>query len=152
MTTAVREPKDTAIAFFDAYRRQDIEAMVDLCDDNADFRYVPAEGWLKQRVVRGKGKVRGVGKTYWTSLIDAFPDLTNEVKSVSQDDDGNVACEVVIGGTQEKDFGTIGCTGGKYAIPHLFLLHVNKDGLIDDIAGYWDGAEWFRQLGRVEVD
>jgi hypothetical protein len=29
---------------------------------------------------------------------------------------------------------------------------VNDQGLIDDIAGYWDGAEWFRQLGRVEVD
>lgn len=152
MTVATQDPKSVALAFFDAYRNQDIEGMVDLCDDNADFRYIPAEAWLKQRVVRGKGKVRGIGKTYWTSLIDAFPDLTNEVTSVSQDDKGNVACEVTIGGTQEKDFGTIGCNGGKYWIPHLFLLHVNEDGLIDDIAGYWDGTGWFRQLGRVEVD
>jgi steroid delta-isomerase-like uncharacterized protein len=152
MTATVRAPSETAKAFFDAYRRQDIEAMVDLCDDNADFRYVPAEGWLKQRVIRGKGKVRGVGKTYWTALINAFPDLTNEVKSVSHDADGNVVCEVVIGGTQEKDFDSIGCVGKRYDLPHLFFLHVNDQGLIDDIAGYWDGAEWFRQLGRVEVD
>lgn len=152
MSTNGSEPKDVAVAFFDAYRDHDIETMVDLCAENADFRYIPAEGWMKQRVVRGKGKVSGVGKTYWTALIDAFPDLTNEVTSVSQDEDGNVACEVVIGGTQEKAFNAIGCAGKRYWLPHLFFLHVNEEGLIDDIAGYWDGAEWYRQLGHVEVD
>ncbi len=152
MPAAAMEVKRIAEAFFDAYRRQDVEGMVELCDDNADFRYVPAEAWAKQRVVRGKGKVRGVGKTYWTELINAFPDLTNRVVSITADDERNAACEVNIAGTQQKDFGTIRCAGRRYDLPHLFLLHVNKDGLIDDIAAYWDSADWFRQLGSAEVD
>ena len=28
-------------AFFDAYRRHDVEAMVELCTENTDFEYVP---------------------------------------------------------------------------------------------------------------
>ena len=51
--------------------------MTDLCSDNADFSYVPFEVWGKQRVLRGDGKVKTVGKTIWTGLIASFPDLTN---------------------------------------------------------------------------
>ncbi|HEX3426987.1 MAG TPA: nuclear transport factor 2 family protein [Acidimicrobiales bacterium] len=138
--------------FFDAYRDHDVETMVELCDDMADFHYVPVEIWGKQRVVRGDGKVRTVGKTLWTGLIDAVPNLTNEVTSMSADDDGNVVAEVVISGTQSKDWGAIGTQGRHYDLPHLFLLHVNSDGLIDRITGYWDGADFNQQLGRVEVD
>jgi steroid delta-isomerase-like uncharacterized protein len=138
--------------FFDAYRRQDVEKMVDACTDNANFRYVPAEVMRKQRVVRGDGKVRGVGKTWWSSLIDAFPDLTNDVNWIGNDDDGNVAVEAVISGTQFKDFGTLANSGKHYAVVHLFLFHVNRKGLIDDIVAYWDAADWYRQLGRLECD
>jgi steroid delta-isomerase-like uncharacterized protein len=138
--------------FFDAYRRQDVEAMVEVCADNANFRYVPAEVMRKQRVVRGDGKVHGVGKTWWSSLIDAFPDLTNDVNWLGNDDAGNVAAEVVISGTQAKAFGTIDNSGEHYDLAHLFLFHVNRDGLIDDIVAYWDTADWYRQLGRLECD
>src|ERR1700745_1244417 len=69
----------TVRAFFDAYRMHNVERMVDLCADNADFRYVPFEVWPRQRVVYGEGKVCTVGKAIWTTLIDAFPDLTNTV-------------------------------------------------------------------------
>jgi steroid delta-isomerase-like uncharacterized protein len=138
--------------FFDAYRRHDVEAMVDVCADNANFRYVAAEVMRKQRVVRGDGKVRGVGKTWWSSLIDAFPDLTNDVRWVGINDDGNVAAEVTISGTQAKAFGTLENSGKHYDLPHLFLFHVNRDGLIDDIVAYWDTADWYRQLGRLECD
>jgi hypothetical protein len=48
--------------FFDAYRAHDVEAMVSLCSEGADFHYVPFEIWGKQRVLRGDGKVRGIGK------------------------------------------------------------------------------------------
>jgi steroid delta-isomerase-like uncharacterized protein len=140
------------VHFFDAYRRQDVEAMVDTCADNANFRYVPAEVMRKQRVVRGDGKVRGVGKTWWSSLIDAFPDLTNEVNWIGNDDEGNVAVEVVISGTQAKAFGTLANSGKHYDLAHLFLFHVNREGLIDDIVAYWDTADWYRQLGRLECD
>lgn len=139
-------------AFFDAYRTRDVEHMVDLCAEGADFRYVPFEVWTRQRVLRGEGEVRTVGKAIWTTLIDAFPDLTNTVTSLDADDDGNVAAEVTIGGTQAKAFGAIACTGGHYELPHLFLFHVCGDALIDDVVCYWDNADWKKQLGWFEVD
>jgi ketosteroid isomerase-like protein len=151
---AVREERAEATvrAFFDAYRAHDVERMMELCADNADFRYVPFEVWGRQRVLYGEGKVCTVGKVIWTTLIDAFPDLTNAVTRLRADDDGNVTAEVGIGGTQAKDFGTIACTGGHYELPHLFLFHVTGGGLIDDIVAYWDNASWKQQLGCREVD
>ena len=80
------EAADVVRAFFDAYRQQDVEAMVDMCSDNALFSYVPFEMWLT------------------------------------------------------------------YSEPHVFLLHVDGDGKIDSITGYWDNASIYRQLGHLEVD
>jgi ketosteroid isomerase-like protein len=139
-------------AFFDAYRAHDVERMVDLCTDNAGFRYVPFEVWGRQRVLYGEGKVRTVGKVIWTTLIDAFPDLVNAVTSLRADGEGNVAAEVGIGGTQAKDFGIVASTGGQYQLPHLFLFSVTGGGLIDDIVAYWDDVGWKKQLGCLEVD
>jgi ketosteroid isomerase-like protein len=139
-------------AFFDAYRAHDVERMVDLCTDNAGFRYVPFEVWGRQRVLYGEGKVRTVGKVIWTTLIDAFPDLVNAVTSLRADGEGNVAAEVGIAGTQAKDFGIVASSGGHYQLPHLFLFFVTGDGLIDDIVAYWDDVGWKKQLGCLEVD
>jgi steroid delta-isomerase-like uncharacterized protein len=139
-------------AFFEAYRAHDLERMVELCSDNADFHYIPFEVWTRQRVIRGDGKVRTIGKVLWATLIDAFPDLTNEVTSITADDEGNVAAEVVISGTQAKPYGTITNQGLHYDLPHVFLFQVGKDGLIEEITGYWDNADFYRQLGRLEVD
>jgi hypothetical protein len=66
---ATRKPTDVVTDFFDAYRRRDVEAMADLCTDNADFSYSPFEVWAKQRVMRGDGKVRTIGKVIWSGLI-----------------------------------------------------------------------------------
>ncbi|MCX9191055.1 hypothetical protein C3Y87_06450 [Carbonactinospora thermoautotrophica] len=126
--------------------------MVDLCTDNANFRYVPFEVWMRQRVVYGDGKVRTVGKAIWTTLIDTFPDLSNVVHSVRADEEGNVAVQVDINGTQAKDFGVIACRGEYFNLPHLFLFRVTDEGLIDDIVAYWDNVDWKQQLGWLEVD
>jgi len=139
-------------AFFEAYQVHDLERMVELCSDNADFHYIPYEVWGRQRVIRGDGKVRTVGKALWTTLIDAFPDLTNEVTSITADNEGNVAAEVVISGTQAKPYGTIANQGLHYDLPHVFLFRVGQDGLIEEVTGCWDNADFYRQLGRLEVD
>jgi steroid delta-isomerase-like uncharacterized protein len=151
--TVGEEGAEAAVrAFFDAYRAHDVERMVDLCTDNAGFRYVPFEVWGRQRVLYGEGKVRTVGKVIWTTLLDAFPDLANVVTSLRADGEGNVAAEVGIGGTQAKDFGNVASAGGHYELPHLFLFSVTGDGLIDHIIAYWDNAGWKKQLGCLEVD
>jgi hypothetical protein len=138
--------------FFAAYRAHDVEAMVDACSDGADFQYIPFEIWGKQRVLRGDGKVRGIGKVLWTGLIDAFPDLGNQVTALHADDSGNVAAEVTIGGTQARVWGSIDHRGAQFQVPHLFLFRVGASGAIERIAAYWDSADMYRQLGRIEID
>ena len=152
-TTPREESAEATVrAFFDAYRAHDVERMVDLCAEGAGFRYVPFEVRSRQRVLHGEGKVRTVGKAIWTTLIDAFPDLSNAVTSLRADPDGNVAAEARIAGTQARDFGIIAAAGGRYELPHLFLFHVTGDGLIDDIVAYWDNVAWKKQLGCLEID
>jgi ketosteroid isomerase-like protein len=148
----IRRPTDVATEFFDAYRRQDVEAMADLCTDNADFSYPPFEVWAKQRVMRGDGKVRTVGKVIWTGLINAFPNLGNVVHHVDGNDEGDVAVSCDITGTQQSAWAFIAPQGGSIVAPHLFILHVDSDGLIDSIRAYWDNAGVCRNLGHLEVD
>jgi ketosteroid isomerase-like protein len=138
--------------FFDAYRAHDVEAMVGACSETAEFHYVPYEIWGKQRVLRGDGKVRGIGKVLWTGLIESFPDLTNEVTSIHADGEGGVAAEVTIRGTQAKVWGPIDSQGKAFAVRHLFLFRVGDTGLIDEVSAYWDCADLNRQLGRIEID
>jgi steroid delta-isomerase-like uncharacterized protein len=154
MATATSEQtaRDAVEAFFEAYRAHDVGRMVELCSEGADLRYVPVEMWARQRVVRADEKVVTVGRPIWTQLIDSFPDLTNQVHSIRADEAGNVAVEVTIGGTQAKDFGAIMNQGRRYDLPHLFLFHVDDEGLIDRIVAYWDTANWYTQLGKVQVD
>ena len=106
----------------------------------------------RRSLIHGDGKVCTVGKAIWTALIDTFPDLSNAVTSVKSDDEGNVAAQIRVSGTQAKAFGVIGCTGRHYDLPHLFVFHVDSDGLIDDIAADWDNADWKKQLGWLEID
>ena len=151
--TMEKAPAEIVGEFFAAYSQHDVPAMADLCTDNADFHYLPVEIWGEQRVVRGDGKVHGIGRVIWSGLITAFPDLSNEVTSLSTATDGTVAAEVTLSGTQAAAWGVIASKGQRFNLPHLFVLHVNADdGLIDSITAYWDNASFYRQLGHAEVD
>jgi ketosteroid isomerase-like protein len=152
-TTEVRSPAQTVEAFFDAYRRHEVDEMTDLCTPNADFSYVPVEIWGRQRVVRGDGKVATIGKTLWTGMITSFPDLWNSVASVHSSVDGSVVvAEVTIGGTQASAWTNISARGGSFAEPHLFVFRIGEDGLVDGITAYWNNASISRQLGHLEID
>src|SRR5205823_10143079 len=122
--TSIPSAVEVDTAFFDAHRAHDVERMVELCTDNADFHYVPFEVWGKQRVIRGDGKVRTIGKTIWRTLIDSFPDLSNQVTSITSDDEGNVAVEIVISGTQAKPLGSSGNQGLHYDLPYVSWLRL----------------------------
>src|SRR3984893_5291342 len=138
--------------FFDRYRAHDVEGMTDLCWVDADFSYVPVELWGKQRVLRGDGKVRTIGKPLWTGLIASFPNLSNTVHTTTSNDDGDVVVEVDIEGTQQLAWGLITPAGKHYSEPHLFIFHVEADLLIDSITAYWHDAGICQQLGHNEVD
>jgi hypothetical protein len=50
------------------------------------------------------GKIGTTGRTVWSGLFDALPDLTNREQSIFADTEGNVCAEVVLSGTLAKEF------------------------------------------------
>jgi steroid delta-isomerase-like uncharacterized protein len=136
-------PIDVARSFFAAYNAHDVERMVAACGEDAELRYVPMGS-------QGRGNARELGKSIWSGLIDAFPDLAVTVESIFGDE-RNVAAEVVIGGTQQKDFLQIRSQGRHYDLPHAFLLQTNERSLITRITCYWDNASFYRQLGKTTL-
>jgi len=158
MTETAQRPRtaesaaEVVAGFFERYRAHDVEGMTDLCSINADFSYVPVELWGKQRVLRGDGKVRTVGKPLWAGLIASFPDLSVTVHTVTGNDEGDVVAQVDIEGTQERPWGLVAPSGLHYREPHLFIFRVGADLLIDSITAYWNDAGISRQLGHHEVD
>lgn len=115
--------------------------MVAACAEDAQLRYVPMGD-------QGQGRAGEVGKTIWSGLIDAFPDLHVTIQSIFGDE-RNAAAEIVIGGTQRKDFLQIPNQGEHYELPHAFLLRLNDKGQIASITAYWDNASFYSQLGRT---
>jgi steroid delta-isomerase-like uncharacterized protein len=130
-----------AQSFFDAYDHHDVDAMLARCADDAQLRYVPLGE-------QGRGPIRDVGQAFWRGLIDAFPDLSVRMES-GFGDERHVAAEVVIGGTQRKDFFDIPSQGRRYDLPHAFLLALDDGGRIAEVACYWDNASFYGQLGAV---
>lgn len=152
MTSRSETGVAVAEEFFALHRKRDVIGMAELCSPKAKFDYVPFVSHDKQRVVTGAGYVNGVGRTIWALGFRAFPDLTNKVHEVFADSDGNVVAEVTLSGTQASPYLTLTARGRKYTERHLFRLHVDKAGKIDDIAAYWDAAGVNSQLGHFELD
>lgn len=140
-TSSATPALHTAQSFFDAYDHHDVDAMLSFCSDDAELRYVPMGD-------QGRGPIRDVGRAIWSGLIDAFPDLRIRVESMFGDD-RHVAAEVVIGGTQQKDFADIPNKGRHYDLPHAFLLTLDDGSRITRITCYWDNASFYSQLGAT---
>jgi ketosteroid isomerase-like protein len=137
---------EAAKKFFDAYRDQKIEAMAALFTENATFVYVPFGD-------AGSGNVLEDGVPVWRTLIDAFPDLRNEVSTIWEDKSGDVAfVDVHIGGKQTKDAFGITNSGKEYWLRHLFILETNEEGRITKIMSFWDNATWYTQLGKTSLE
>jgi steroid delta-isomerase-like uncharacterized protein len=141
-TSTTRAAK-VARSFFTAYNDHQVDKMVAECSTDARLRYVPMGG-------QGEGQARALGKTIWSGQIDAFPDLHVTLQSLFGDD-RHIAAEVVIGGTQQKDFLQIPSQGKHYELPHAFLLEINDRGQISDITAYWDNASFYLQVGKTTL-
>ena len=136
--------KQVAQAFFEAYKNHDLNTAVSLATTEATFRYVPLGE-------NGIGKINADEGTTWkgiaNALITAFPDLTNDVKSITVDNEGNAIVRVFIGGTQENDILGIPSKGKYYNTEHLFILNIDDTLKITDIICFWDNWDWFQQIG-----
>jgi steroid delta-isomerase-like uncharacterized protein len=132
-----------ATQFFDLYRVQDIDGMVALFTPTATLEYVP---------LNLKGTVAEAGAGVWNALIETFPDLTNQVQSIRQDETGQVAfVDVWISGTQHKTAFGITNQGKFYNLRHLFVLETNEMGKITSLVSFWDNADWYTQLGKTRL-
>jgi steroid delta-isomerase-like uncharacterized protein len=135
--------KEVAVQWFDRYCSQDVEGMVALFTPEAIIEYVP----LHLQANASELAING-----WSVLIDAFPDLTNQIEEVSLDETGKVAfVDVYIGGTQRKDAFGIPNRGQKYWLRHLFKLETNDAGKITNMVAFWDSADWYQQLGKTTL-
>jgi steroid delta-isomerase-like uncharacterized protein len=134
---------EVAAAWFNHYRTQDVDGMVTMFTPDAIIEYVPLDLSANPEQLAING---------WSVLIDAFPDLTNEVQRIWQDSDENTAfVDVYIGGTQRKDAFGIPNQGQKYWLRHLFILEVNDIGKIIKMIAFWDSVTWYQQLGKMQL-
>lgn len=135
---------DAAENFFDRYRAQDVPAMIELFHPEGVVEYIP---------FGLAGPVEEIGPGSWGVLIDAFPDLSNEVHSITEDATGTRAfVDVNISGTQAKDTFGIVNQGRAYDLRHMFVIEVDDAGQITHVTAFWDNADWYRQLGRTQIN
>ncbi|GAA4274258.1 ester cyclase [Aquimarina gracilis] len=143
-TQDIKNRKTVAASFFEAYKKHDLDTAVSYTTADATFRYVPLGE-------NGVGKINAEKGTSWkgiaNALITAFPDLSNDVKSITVDNEGNAVVRVFIGGTQENEILGIPSQGKYYNTEHLFILKINDNNKIEDITCFWDNWDWFQQIG-----
>ena len=137
--TRMIEMKDACVQFMFAYQKKDVDPMLSFCDLDGEVFFKPLGD-------AGKGKIGELGKQLWTLLIDCFPDIYNTVDAIVSEGD-LVRCQVLISGTQKKDFAGIENKGEHFDSDHIFIFHLNDKNKIDSITVSWDHADLCRQLG-----
>lgn len=132
--------KNACVEFMFAYQQHNVEKMLSFCDENGtiDFQSLGEAG---------KGKIHELGKGIWLALIDCFPDIDNTLDAAVAEDEETVRCQVVIRGTQKKDFADIPNKGLRFDSDHIFIFHLNEENKIDDIKISWNHDDLKRQLG-----
>jgi hypothetical protein len=142
MQTATAE--QTARDFFSSYNAQNIPAMIELFTDAGIVEYVP---------LHLEGPVGEIGPGSWGVLVDAFPDLHNEIGQITVSENGKRAfVDVMIGGKQVKD--TFGITNQNktYWLRHLFVFDFDAVGKIERVTSFWDSVDWYSQLGKTSIN
>ncbi|MEJ0103233.1 MAG: nuclear transport factor 2 family protein [Bacteroidota bacterium] len=132
--------KNACVEFMFAYQQRNVEKMLSFCDPAGDVHFEPLGD-------AGNGKIYELGKGIWSALIDSFPDIDNTLDAAIAEDEDGVRCQVVIRGTQSKDFADIPSKGLRFDSDHIFIFHLNDRNKIDDIKISWDHADFKRQLG-----
>ena len=132
--------KNSCVQFMFAYQQRNVEKMLSFCDPEGTVEFLPVGE-------SGKGKIGELGRDIWTALIDAFPDIDNTLDAAVAEGDNQVRCQVVIRGTQAKDFAGITSKGQHFDSDHIFVFHLNVNNKIDSITVSWDHADFCKQLG-----
>lgn len=132
--------KNTCVKFMFAYQQRNVDKMLSFCDPEGNIHFQPLGD-------AGKGKIGELGKAIWSSLIDCFPDIDNTLDAAVAETEDTIRCQVVITGTQAKDFADIPGKGLRFDSDHIFIFHLNEENKIDSIKISWDHADLKKQLG-----
>lgn len=132
--------KNACVEFMFAYQQRNVERMLSLCDIDGEVFFIPLGD-------AGKGTIGELGRALWSGLIDSFPDIDNTLDAAVAEDENTVRCQVLISGTQEKDFAGIENKSKHFDSDHIFIFHLNRDNKIDSIHISWDHADFQKQLG-----
>lgn len=122
-----------------AYQQKDVDKMLSFCDPEGTVEFLPLGE-------AGKGTIGGLGRGIWESLIECFPNIDNTLDAAVADDHRTVRCQVVIRGTQKKDFANIKSQGKHFDSDHIFIFHINDENRIDHISVEWNHEDFVRQL------
>ena len=133
--------KNECVSFMFAYQQRNVEKMLSFCDPSGSVHFKPLGD-------SGKGKIYELGKGLWSSLIDSFPNLDNTVDAAIAEDGERIRCQVVISGTQSKDFAGIVSKGKHFDSDHIFIFRLNPAGKIENIEIEWDHEDFVRQLSK----
>ena len=131
--------KNACVQFMFAYQQRNVERMLSFCEPEGLVHFQPLGE-------SGTGKIGELGKAIWSGLMDAFPDIDNTLDAAVAEPGYAVRCQVVIRGTQEKDFADIPNKGKHFDSDHIFIFHFNEQNKIDSISISWDHADFKRQL------
>ncbi len=131
--------KNKCVEFMFAYQQKNLEKMLSFCDTEGAVEFLPLGD-------TGKGKIGELGKAIWSALIESFPDIDNTLDAAVAEDENTVRCQVVIRGTQVKDFADIKNKGKHFDSDHIFVFHINDDNKIDHITINWKHEDFKRQL------
>ncbi|GAC1387253.1 MAG: hypothetical protein NVSMB45_16950 [Ginsengibacter sp.] len=132
--------KDNCIQFMFSYQRRNINQMLSFCNPRGLVHFKPLGD-------QGKGTIGEFGKSMWSGLIECFPDITNSVDAIVSEN-GAIKCQVLISGTQSKDFAGIKNKGNHFDADHIFIFHLNNDKIIETIEIDWDHASLVEQLNK----
>lgn len=131
--------KNACVSFMFAYQQRNVEKMLSLCNPHGTIHFTPLGE-------DGKGKIHELGKNIWTALIESFPNIDNTLDAAVTETDNYIRCQVVIRGTQSKDFADIPSKGKQFDSDHIFIFHLNPDNEIDHIRITWDHEDLKNQL------
>lgn len=131
--------KNKCVEFLFAYQQRNVDRMLRCCAMDGDIDFTPLGE-------QGKGKIHVLGKAIWTGLIDAFPDIDNTLDAAVADGEDQVRCQVLISGTQQKEFAGIPSAGMHFDSDHIFIFRIGPDQLIESIQITWDHADFTKQL------
>ena len=133
--------KNACVEFMFSYQQKDLKKMLSFCNPDGLIEFAPLGE-------SGKGKITELGKTIWGMLIECFPDLDNTIDAAVAEDNNSLRCQVVIRGTQAKDFADIINKGKSFDSDHIFIFHLDQNNKIDHIWINWDHADFKKQLGN----